>query len=667
MSEAMPVEGMTEAAPATDRSSVSLTADQEWGLVPAAATSDTPSGDGSLSKTLLDGLVNFKSGMVNAMKHICKTYGGPRQYLNKIYCTAQKREGFAKLLVKHYPLKDTVSYVTDLNIPTVEQSEMSTKLPLVYHLSSFSFEEGASTKMPPGELVTLQLADEISTDGFITSGDPLLLSKPHLQHPMTDTWVNGGALLVQGIGYVKGQARVSVLLSMVSMALEEGFSGEDMKQVHPKLYDSICCIYGFMMGFQSKQDEVFANFKMSIRGSIRQKPNIITWVFAMVELAKRYKLTDSGAIVRAWNAMCSKGNALVGQKSQAVKNIMELLPEEGRNKVIRDVGEWSWENGPWSEDHFTSKKIFPGHVVRAASKAWNERRKVTKESCLLCLDHISHTHANTAVALRRKPTKAQVEEVSDLAAVTVNLCKEVQKMMPIKDDIMLREWLEKFAKNDPKVTTEITVALNEKSDKFHARDIPTLNSLMNGHSKTTPVEPGITLTVAADSVEQAEWELIEKQMAYDFKAYTVYDLKMKSFFTARDTIKQEWRKTTHESNMNSIETYLKENTLFLNFETTPDIAVNIAKFKGNIVSRHQITECNVVPESRAPQRRDSESGRQCCAATRGTTNIRGTNRPLRADSGQTLRTGSPWAGFRRGPPRVAPPRRRDSENGLEGA
>jgi hypothetical protein len=67
-----------------------------------------------------------------------------------------------------------------------------------------------------------------------------------------------------------------------------------MRQTHPKLYDSILRIEVHRVEFASKREELFANFKLSHRGSIRKPPNVLTWVFALGKLQRNQAEADTG-------------------------------------------------------------------------------------------------------------------------------------------------------------------------------------------------------------------------------------------------------------------------------------------------------------------------------------------------------------------------------------
>jgi len=194
--------------------------------------------------------------MKNAMRDVvCRQHGGPRAYLNKTFDTAEKRKMFATTLLREFPMRDTQKYVTSLNIPAISKDELGKHTPSVFHMASFSFHEDASTKMPPGEHLTLALVDEYLTDGFLSGGEPLLLSVPLAPMPdsFNDTWVTDDTCLVQGIGYVKAQARMLVLLAMIGLRIEDYVSGNALKQVHETLYESVRGVYGHRLAFADKE------------------------------------------------------------------------------------------------------------------------------------------------------------------------------------------------------------------------------------------------------------------------------------------------------------------------------------------------------------------------------------------------------------------------------
>jgi hypothetical protein len=54
-------------------------------------------------------------------------------------------------------------------------------------------------------------------------------------------------------------------------------------EVAPTLCASCKSIYVFSLKFGSYQDQLFHNFKISVRGSIRKPPNAATWVLMPIK------------------------------------------------------------------------------------------------------------------------------------------------------------------------------------------------------------------------------------------------------------------------------------------------------------------------------------------------------------------------------------------------
>lgn len=88
-------------------------------------------------------------------------------------CVHVSLQDFAKWLLQVFPHKPTLDYVDAGTLPAVPLDNLAQEKPFKVHVSSFSFLKTASLKMPPGRSLTLQLVDEITTDGFISSGEPL--------------------------------------------------------------------------------------------------------------------------------------------------------------------------------------------------------------------------------------------------------------------------------------------------------------------------------------------------------------------------------------------------------------------------------------------------------------------------------------------------------------
>lgn len=180
-------------------------------------------------------LEQFRDAVITALNSACKQWGGPCQYLRAMHDTDEKRTAFAQKLFEDFPPKENIAYTMQTPLPDIAEEDIGKAMPMVLHLASFSFHQDASTKVPPGLAVASQLAQEIMMDGFITSGEVIRVTEPEgLDGSVPGPWAAQGGginpLRAFSVGYTKGQARVTTLLAMLSLCMEDNIRGETMKK-----------------------------------------------------------------------------------------------------------------------------------------------------------------------------------------------------------------------------------------------------------------------------------------------------------------------------------------------------------------------------------------------------------------------------------------------------
>jgi hypothetical protein len=89
----------------------------------------------------------------------------------------------------------------------------------------------------------------------------------------------------------------------------------DLCKEMPQLFESIQVIYGQPLRVLTKREELKANFKWSVRGSIRQSPNVITWIVSLTNLREDWGTADAAAVIKDWNKDSSESEKLVGGKA----------------------------------------------------------------------------------------------------------------------------------------------------------------------------------------------------------------------------------------------------------------------------------------------------------------------------------------------------------------
>ena len=160
-----------------------------------------------------------------------------------------------------------------------------------------------------------------------------------------------------------------------------------LEKYHSKLWASVRRINAKLVVWNTLRDQIFHRNKMNARGSIRKAPNVITWAISLNKLSQVGD-KDAGVIIKAWNQMASGQQKLVGGKAQALKTVLDMMPQEVFTQiVVPTVSEMGWEKCPWSDDAFGNKRIYPGHspAGRALSVAWRDRLKVSSGSMRIML------------------------------------------------------------------------------------------------------------------------------------------------------------------------------------------------------------------------------------------------------------------------------------------
>lgn len=235
-------------------------------------------------------------------------------------------------------------------------------------------------------------------------------------------------------------------LGLVGLTLKAAMNA----QVHPKLYHSVRSLNCVCLAYSNTKEEIFGNFKLAGRGSIRKPPSVISWVVCLKKLKNRGE-SDAAQVIRQWNQAASKQTQIIGAKAATVKNLLSIMDEQTLNLIVQSVSEFTWEGCPFSDDCLATKRIFPGKHFRATSKAWTERQVVTAESVHMMVQHVLHEHSKKPVALRKKLSKSQMEELAEQAAIVWNLSVEVKTSVPVPEMTLKDCFLEKWVQGDAKV------------------------------------------------------------------------------------------------------------------------------------------------------------------------------------------------------------------------
>ena len=162
--------------------------------------------------------------LVPAMRKALQEHGGPQQLLLKKLPTEEDRVEYAKILWEMFsPLETHPPALDFMQLPT-HHPEHQDSAPGIVHLASLDFTQNCSLKGPPSLKVSLQLLEEIVTDGFVSAGEPILVTAIPKDTVPDGPWKQDhlhdiiGAF---GLGFVKGAARVCTLHAIIRMAWED--------------------------------------------------------------------------------------------------------------------------------------------------------------------------------------------------------------------------------------------------------------------------------------------------------------------------------------------------------------------------------------------------------------------------------------------------------------
>lgn len=258
--------------------------------------------------------------------------------------------------------EDDAVYHHDRSIPSCDAEQRATFGNICLHLSALGVWKDCTSKPPPFKGTCSELMDEMLMDGFVTSGDPLVIQQPPeymagvedeaglvCSTPWSETTVGMPFLHATSLGYVKGMARSCTVLCMVHVAWKKNY---DLASRLPKFYGTLLRIYAIHSPAGSKREIALLNMKLSCRGSIRKPPNVISILFTVKSLAKKGD-NDFTGFLKAWNNQAARSHQVQGKKATSLKYFIEA-PEQVHGRQSRKHGDLPFKRymhsaGPISE------------------------------------------------------------------------------------------------------------------------------------------------------------------------------------------------------------------------------------------------------------------------------------------------------------------------------
>ena len=505
-------------------------------------------------------LTGLAMELSNWAKESLTNAGGPVQYLVARYPTNAEQKQFGDALMTLFPPRENITYQEKGPIPKSENTVGGKMESFCLHPALFAWGDDSSVKSRPEICTSLRLLQEYLMDGFLTNAEPL-----HITELMVSAEEYNLGLC--SIGYIKGQARMTTLLCILSRVIDMS-AVPSMQQSLPKLYESSRTIWCYRFHFENKRAELFSNFATSARGAIRKLPNTLQWAASL----KKLSITEEAAaanIIKAWNANVPRPSQLTGAKSMGVRNVL-CLPVPIYNTLRWHVSQHGWDGCVLSDDALQSKKILPGFIFRSTSKEWTSRGKINNASALWCFQHIINEYDHKPKNMRRKCERSKLEEKMHVAAVLHALGAELKSQYPVPQEeinnSIVTPWIEGSAAH---VEMEILEALREKRNNFTCTDMHAFNEVKQKTLKNSPItQTGVSdTTLTTETVENNAFELLMRQCEYDIQAFKVWQGKVNSIEHHAFHLRLESRQKAVHENRRAASMFMKQYVNFHILET----------------------------------------------------------------------------------------------------
>ena len=160
-----------------------------------------------------------------AVRKALQQHGGPQQLLLQRLNSREARTEYAKFLWEEFPpLETNMLALVWTQLPPQEPGQQD-QAPAIVHAAALGYTQSCSLKGAPSLKVSLQLLEEIITDGFVSAGEPLLLTELHGEwDPVVSPWKKDhpeNTIEAFSLGFVKGAARICTLHAILVVALDD--------------------------------------------------------------------------------------------------------------------------------------------------------------------------------------------------------------------------------------------------------------------------------------------------------------------------------------------------------------------------------------------------------------------------------------------------------------
>ena len=329
----------------------------------------------------------------------------------------------------------------------------------------------------------------------------------------------------------------------------------------------------------------------------------LTWLGKMVIL--KQSGLNASSVLKEWNRTCTKNAQLVGSKSTALLNVLDL-EQRTIDLLLKHVSEFGSDKSAFSETIWATKKVMPGGCPRGFSRDWNSRLTMTSDGFHLLIQYVDTRHRNKLPGARCKVGNQEMEDCALVSQLLVSLVNDIEKQLPVSPRVLEDEVFSLFLQGDLNLETQLQGALSEKKTGLVPGDIPALKGIMQRHVAGSEQKLAALgrapAGISAGQIEKQEWDMALASMKQDLDVFQVWLNKSRDREGAVYHQNLQWR-LTRVTKAREVASTLVANKSdsclyhFLPCDTAADVSKEISLIQRRLMRLEQLQTDNLLTVS----------------------------------------------------------------------
>ena len=161
---------------------------------------------------------------------------------------------------------------------------------------------------------------------------------------------------------------------------------------------------------------------------------------------------------------------------------VQSLTTPANTKLQAHVSQHGWSQSMLYDDTLASKRIYPGHIFKHNKPGWSTRLVVNEQSMGTMFDALVSDWQARPLMVRRKFTKKDVEDASEMAALVEAFFQEAVRTTPLKPELLQDAFIGAFRQGgDLHLGLELQGVLSEKPERLNLESISIIKHLLLQH------------------------------------------------------------------------------------------------------------------------------------------------------------------------------------------